>query len=209
MHKERETETDRDRQTDRQTHTHTHTHTHIDRQADRQTDRQTDRQAGRHTDRQTETHRQTNRDTHKHTTHLFLCLSLATTLVCALLQVAASPVRVLSYAPGPLDTDMQADIRHNLANDELRPQFAAMKDKVCVCVCVSVRLSVRLSVSMLMCLPVLSTFVCLALCTLTPSQHACVQGTLVTTAASAKKLWELLHADDYESGAHIDFFDSE
>ena len=134
---------------------------------------------------------------------------MATTLVCALLQVAASPVRVLSYAPGPLDTDMQADIRHNLANDELRPQFAAMKDKVCVCVCVSVRLSVRLSVSMLMCLPVLSTFVCLALCTLTPFQHARVQGTLVTTAASAKKLWELLHADDYESGAHIDFFDSE
>ncbi|EGD82010.1 hypothetical protein PTSG_02696 [Salpingoeca rosetta] len=78
-------------------------------------------------------------------------------------EAAGTGTVLLSYAPGPLDTDMQADIRERLANDELRAAFADMKAK----------------------------------------------GTLVTPASSASKLFELLESDDYESGAHIDYYDKE
>lgn len=35
-------------------------------------------------------------------------------------------VRVLAYAPGPLDTDMQSAIRIFSADDEVRRQFAGV-----------------------------------------------------------------------------------
>lgn len=37
---------------------------------------------------------------------------------------------LLSYAPGPLDTDMQGTIRNELVNTALRDTFRKMKDEV-------------------------------------------------------------------------------
>ncbi|KAM4809902.1 sepiapterin reductase [Rhinophrynus dorsalis] len=70
-------------------------------------------------------------------------------------------VRVLNYAPGPLDTDMQEVVRTQTADPDLRLAFINMKDS----------------------------------------------GKLVDCQVSAKKMVDILHADTYESGAHVDFYD--
>ncbi len=96
-------------------------------------------------------------------------------------QAGASKIKTLNYAPGPLDTKMMEDIVDKLV-EPARAEFRRMKAEV------------RIG-----CLPPdslvfkpLSTF------------H---QGKLLLPEDSAKKLVEVLVADIFESGAHLDFFD--
>ncbi|KAL2913730.1 hypothetical protein HK105_206746 [Polyrhizophydium stewartii] len=70
-------------------------------------------------------------------------------------------VRVLNYAPGPLDTDMQARIRAEMPNVQLRQVYVKMHD----------------------------------------------EGRLVDPNDSAKVLVSMLESDDYDNGAHVDFYD--
>ncbi|TSL28175.1 Sepiapterin reductase [Bagarius yarrelli] len=70
-------------------------------------------------------------------------------------------LRVLNYAPGPLETDMQVYARTNTADEGLRTSMAAM--------------------------------------------HS--EGRLLTCEVSVGKLIKVLLKDDYESGAHLDFYD--
>ncbi|KAE8628788.1 hypothetical protein XENTR_v10000222 [Xenopus tropicalis] len=70
-------------------------------------------------------------------------------------------VRVLNYAPGPLDTDMHVVARTQTADQELRRFLMDRKEK----------------------------------------------GKMVDIQVSAKKMLDLLEADAYKSGDHIDFFD--
>ncbi|NP_001120067.1 sepiapterin reductase [Xenopus tropicalis] len=70
-------------------------------------------------------------------------------------------VRVLNYAPGPLDTDMHVVARTQTADPELRRFLMDRKEK----------------------------------------------GKMVDIQVSAKKMLDLLEADAYKSGDHIDFFD--
>ncbi|KAI8930137.1 hypothetical protein BC831DRAFT_440445 [Entophlyctis helioformis] len=70
-------------------------------------------------------------------------------------------VRVLNYAPGPMDTDMQARIRSEMPDIPLRQVYVSM--------------------------------------------HR--EGRLVDPNDSAKVLISLLESDEYENGAHVDFFD--
>lgn len=73
-----------------------------------------------------------------------------------------SDVRVLNYAPGPLDTDMQKEIRESpTAHRETQEYFKELKAK----------------------------------------------GQLVTCEDSAAKCSAVIFEDEFESGAHIDFFD--
>nr|XP_048272522.1 sepiapterin reductase isoform X1 [Myodes glareolus] len=71
-------------------------------------------------------------------------------------------VRVLSYAPGPLDTDMQQLARETSKDPELRNGLQKLKSN----------------------------------------------GELVDCGTSAQKLLSLLQKDTFQSGAHIDFYDS-
>ncbi|KAK2816247.1 hypothetical protein Q7C36_022518 [Tachysurus vachellii] len=72
-----------------------------------------------------------------------------------------SELRVLSYAPGPLDTDMQIHARSNTADECIRTSITAM--------------------------------------------HS--EGRLLTCEESVGKLIKVLLKDNYESGAHLDFYD--
>jgi sepiapterin reductase len=69
--------------------------------------------------------------------------------------------RVLNYAPGPLDTDMQAVIRNDMPDGTLKTAFKNMKQ----------------------------------------------EGTLVDPNESAKVLVILLEKDQYDNGAHLDYYD--
>ncbi|KAM3831536.1 sepiapterin reductase [Vipera latastei] len=71
-------------------------------------------------------------------------------------------VRVLNYAPGPLDTSMQEEARTLSADPELRQAFLRLQES----------------------------------------------GQLVDCDVSAERLLELLAADTFESGAHVDFYDT-
>jgi sepiapterin reductase len=71
--------------------------------------------------------------------------------------------RILNYAPGPLDTDMQKEIREECLHEETRKAFAGMK----------------------------------------------ADGKLLDPNVSAKRMVAILKADNFASGAHIDFFDKE
>lgn len=72
-------------------------------------------------------------------------------------------VRVLNYAPGPLDTDMQKEIRESpTVQDSIRSVFVDMFE----------------------------------------------HGKLVTVDQSADKLIALLENNSFESGAHVDFYDT-
>lgn len=70
-------------------------------------------------------------------------------------------IRVLSYSPGPLDNDMQAEVRSKTKDTELRLQFANLKES----------------------------------------------GKLVDCHVSARKMVDVLQADKYKSGDHVDFYD--
>ncbi|KAH6562595.1 hypothetical protein BASA62_009047 [Batrachochytrium salamandrivorans] len=70
-------------------------------------------------------------------------------------------VRVLNYAPGPMDTDMQTRIRTEMPEVELKQAYIKM--------------------------------------------HA--EGQLVDPNDSARVLVSMLESDDYENGAHVDFYD--
>ncbi|XP_041039774.1 sepiapterin reductase-like [Carcharodon carcharias] len=70
-------------------------------------------------------------------------------------------VRVLNYAPGPLDTDMQKQARSETADHELRQTFATMHQ----------------------------------------------EGQLIDCEDSARKLVNILLRDEFQSGAHIDYYD--
>ncbi|XP_055486978.1 sepiapterin reductase-like [Leucoraja erinacea] len=70
-------------------------------------------------------------------------------------------VRVLNYAPGPLDNSMHEQARRETGDPELRQMFVDM--------------------------------------------HR--QGQLLSCQESARKLLEILAKDEFESGAHIDYFD--
>ncbi|XP_069779146.1 sepiapterin reductase-like [Narcine bancroftii] len=70
-------------------------------------------------------------------------------------------VRVLNYAPGPLDTGMQERARMETRDPELRKIFETMHQ----------------------------------------------QGQLLECQASVRKLMDILVRDEFESGAHIDYFD--
>nr|ADO28050.1 sepiapterin reductase [Ictalurus furcatus] len=72
-----------------------------------------------------------------------------------------SELRVLNYAPGPLDTEMHVHARSNTADDNIRSAITAM--------------------------------------------HS--EGRLLTCEESVGKLIKVLLKDDYESGAHLDFYD--
>lgn len=71
-----------------------------------------------------------------------------------------SGLRVLNYAPGPLETDMHVYARANTADDGIRTSITAM--------------------------------------------HS--EGRLLTCEVSVGKLMKVLLKDDYESGAHLDFY---
>lgn len=71
-------------------------------------------------------------------------------------------VRVLNYAPGPLDTNMQKEIRENpLVDKPTQEYFVQMKEN----------------------------------------------NQLVSPDASADKLVALLNSGNFESGAHVDYFE--
>ncbi|XP_067835461.1 sepiapterin reductase-like [Heptranchias perlo] len=70
-------------------------------------------------------------------------------------------VRVLNYAPGPLDTEMQEKARSESADPELRQAFTSMHQN----------------------------------------------GRLVDCRDSAGKLVDILVRDEFESGAHVDYYD--
>lgn len=70
-------------------------------------------------------------------------------------------VRVLNYAPGPMDNDMQKEARTLTKDPDLRLQFFNMKK----------------------------------------------EGKLVDCHVSARKMLDILQADAYKSGDHVDFFD--
>lgn len=70
-------------------------------------------------------------------------------------------IKTLNYAPGPLDTDMQAEIRSSSPNDEQREFYTELKEK----------------------------------------------GNLLTPLQSAKKMVKLLEENNFENGAHIDYYD--
>ncbi|MEE6512973.1 hypothetical protein FKM82_020376 [Ascaphus truei] len=70
-------------------------------------------------------------------------------------------IRVLNYAPGPLDTEMHELGRKETADPELRLNLIDMKNN----------------------------------------------GKLIDCQVSAKKMVDILQADHYKSGAHIDFYD--
>eukprot|EP00842_Homolaphlyctis_polyrhiza_P002906 jgi/Hompol1/3616/HPOL_003303-RA len=70
-------------------------------------------------------------------------------------------VRVLNYAPGPLDTDMQARIRNEMPDVQLKQVYVKLHE----------------------------------------------EGQLVDPNDSAHVLISLLEADEFENGAHIDFYD--
>ncbi|XP_078411066.1 sepiapterin reductase-like [Cetorhinus maximus] len=70
-------------------------------------------------------------------------------------------VRVLNYAPGPLDTDMQKQARSGTADPELRQTFETMHQ----------------------------------------------EGQLIDCEDSARKLVNILLRDEFQSGAHIDYYD--
>ncbi|XP_018416708.1 PREDICTED: sepiapterin reductase-like [Nanorana parkeri] len=70
-------------------------------------------------------------------------------------------IRVLSYSPGPLDNDMQEEVRTKTKDPELRLQFANMKKS----------------------------------------------GKLIDCRVSARKMLDVLQADAYKSGDHVDFYD--
>ncbi|XP_063781320.1 sepiapterin reductase [Pseudophryne corroboree] len=70
-------------------------------------------------------------------------------------------VRVLNYAPGPLDTDMQEQVRTQTADPELRLLFINMKNS----------------------------------------------GKLIDSQVSAQKLLDILQADAFKSGDHVDYYD--
>ncbi|KAI9277748.1 hypothetical protein BC943DRAFT_332528 [Umbelopsis sp. AD052] len=70
-------------------------------------------------------------------------------------------VKTLSYAPGPLDNEMQTQVRATLGDAEQKKIYDSMAD----------------------------------------------EGKLVKMEESAKKLLKLVFSSDFESGAHIDFYD--
>ncbi|XP_075711771.1 sepiapterin reductase [Rhinoderma darwinii] len=70
-------------------------------------------------------------------------------------------VRVLSYSPGPLDTEMQAQVRTQTADAELRQLFINLKN----------------------------------------------DGKLVDIEVSARRMLDVIQADAYKSGDHVDVYD--
>ncbi|RUS22171.1 hypothetical protein BC937DRAFT_90126 [Endogone sp. FLAS-F59071] len=77
------------------------------------------------------------------------------------LEEANNDVKTLSYAPGPMDNDMQRDVRHTLGDAEQKELYSKM--------------------------------------------HA--ESKLVRMEDSAAKLVEILAADEFTSGVHIDYYD--
>ncbi|CAL4066400.1 unnamed protein product [Meganyctiphanes norvegica] len=70
-------------------------------------------------------------------------------------------ISVLSYSPGPLDGDMQAQVRATSADDEIRTSFTAMKE----------------------------------------------QGNLLPIHVSVAKMLQVIHANKFKSGDHVDYYD--
>lgn len=93
---------------------------------------------------------------------LYCAGKAAREMLCQVLAVEEPSVRVLSYAPGPLDTDMQQLARETSVDPELRSSLQKLKS----------------------------------------------EGKLVDCGASAQKLLSLLQKDTFQSGAHMDFYDS-
>ncbi|XP_028617035.1 sepiapterin reductase [Grammomys surdaster] len=93
---------------------------------------------------------------------LYCAGKAAREMLCQVLAVEEPRVRVLSYAPGPLDTDMQQLARETSVDPELRSSLQKLKS----------------------------------------------QGKLVDCGTSAQKLLSLLQKDTFQSGAHVDFYDS-
>lgn len=71
-------------------------------------------------------------------------------------------VKSLNYAPGPVDTDMQAEIRQTATVEEQRAFYTSMFEA----------------------------------------------GKLVTPSQTSAKLVSILERNEYQSGAHIDFYDA-
>ncbi|XP_042326589.1 sepiapterin reductase [Sceloporus undulatus] len=92
---------------------------------------------------------------------LYCTAKAARDMMFKVLAAEEPDVRVLNYAPGPLDTDMQKEARAKSGDLELRQKFVDMKER----------------------------------------------GELLDCDVSAQKLLDLLVADTFESGAHIDFYD--
>lgn len=93
---------------------------------------------------------------------LYCAGKAARDMLCQVLAVEEPSVRVLSYAPGPLDTDMQQLARETSMDPELRSRLQKLKS----------------------------------------------EGELVDCGTSAQKLLSLLQKDTFQSGAHVDFYDS-
>ncbi|XP_072262773.1 sepiapterin reductase [Pyxicephalus adspersus] len=70
-------------------------------------------------------------------------------------------LRVLSYSPGPLDNDMQEEVRTHTKDPDIRQQFLIMKES----------------------------------------------GKLIDCHVSARKMLDVIQADTYNSGDHVDFYD--
>lgn len=93
---------------------------------------------------------------------LYCAGKAARDMLYQVLAVEEPSVRVLSYAPGPLDTDMQQLARESSVDPELRSRLQKLKS----------------------------------------------EGELVDCGTSARKLLSLLQEDTFQSGAHVDFYDS-
>nr|XP_034367965.1 sepiapterin reductase-like [Arvicanthis niloticus] len=93
---------------------------------------------------------------------LYCAGKAAREMLCQVLAVEEPSVRVLSYAPRPLDTDKQQLARETSVDPELRSSLQKLKS----------------------------------------------EGKLVDCGASAQKLLSLLQKDTFQSGAHMDFYDS-
>ncbi|XP_032033251.2 sepiapterin reductase [Hylobates moloch] len=92
---------------------------------------------------------------------LYCAVKAARDMLFQVLALEEPNVRVLNYAPGPLDTDMQQLARETSIDPDMRKGLQELKAK----------------------------------------------GKLVDCKVSAQKLLNLLQKDEFESGAHVDFYD--
>ncbi|KAM9330311.1 sepiapterin reductase [Gastrophryne carolinensis] len=92
---------------------------------------------------------------------LYCAGKAARDMIFRVLAEEEKDIRVLNYAPGPLDTDMQEQVRTQTKNQDLRHQFIDMK----------------------------------------------TSGRLIECRVSAQKMLDILQADAFKSGDHVDYYD--
>lgn len=106
-------------------------------------------------------------------------------------------MRVLNYAPGPMDTAMNVEICNTCEADSVRQAFLDMRAKVTTCCC-----SWSLLSACCRC-----CYCCGAVVGVASISVTCSQGQLVRPDDSAEKLVSLLATRSFETGKHIDYYD--